>query len=233
MRKYFYDRFDPDTFGYVLKNEFHHIFIYLGAYLEYCEQSPIRNKSTPSTSFMEFIEKNQLKQIDDDRSYWHYINKAHAFLRNRINEKNTNADDSSVKPTISKRQIRRLGYSGVFSIPRFPLSSRQIVSELFHYFFENPVLSDLLKSFINSLYEKWEQDNQILRCTTLTHGGSSPDKERAVNTTREVFCGFQFDILLRGSGVSKAISEAINAFKTHKFFSSIQNELEIEKEGRE
>ena len=188
MGRYIYGKYDQDSFTQPLKNEFHYLSIYIGAYLYYCESA--QNSST----FSEYIERNGMSTLDSNRQYWHYVNKAQSFIRERANQ-----NHSISRKGVSKRQIRKLGFSGCFSRPKLSRRSIDILTEFNELVFsslKNEDLTLILAPYFCALYTKWENDISypISQCITKKHGGSQKTPAAAVEATRSRFCGFISDI---------------------------------------
>ena len=207
MGRYIYGKYDQDSFTQPLKNEFHYLSIYIGAYLYYCESS--QNSST----FSEYIERKGMETLDDKTQYWHYVNKAQSFIRERVQH------HSISKKGVSKRQIRKLGYSGCFSRPRLSRRSIDILTEL------NKLVFSSLKN--EDLTLKWENNSSypISHCITKKHGGLQKTPAAAVDVTRTRFCGFLSEII-NSDNIARSNTEFTHAFREHVFFCNIQQEIE-------
>ena len=206
MSKYIYGKYDTDTFPDELKNEFHYLCMYLGAYLTYLENTNEYN------SFHDYAKANNLTNKTDDKFRWCYINKSQAFIRDVFDVKTT---DKTIK--ISKRQIRKLGYSGFFSVPMFPKNGYLIEDEIFGMVFNDSNLSSVKTHFIDYISHKWKTDDEF-----VYYLNDEKHKEDCVRKTAIYFCGFQ-EYVLRKDPELKRI------FQGHTTYKIIQSELERRK----
>ena len=202
MKKYVYEEYDIDSFSEVLMNEFHYLCMYLGAHLTFNENP---------NGFNTFREYAIAKELENGTNWffrWCYINKAQARLRDKINS----TQQSQINP-ISKREIRKLGYSGHLSRPRFPMSGTIIENELFSLVFDNIDIGELASSFLDYIYNKWIADGNTLDFYM------PGDNERAVKNTATNFCGFQKQILFR-------YPDLFTPFFANNTYQYIQSELQ-------
>lgn len=204
--KYIYGKYDTDTFPDQLINEFHFLCMYLGAYLKYCKNNEGFN------SFDDYANAHSLTEKTDDRFYWSFINEAHAYLRNIIN-----TQDTSNSKYISKRQIRKLGYSGKLSVPMFPKSGYTIENELFNIVFNDVFLIPVKNHFMDYVSQKWKNDPEI---TGFYFDPNHPQK--CIEKTATHFCGFQEHVLQKEPEIKRI-------FQGHTTYTEIQSELERRK----
>lgn len=224
MSKYIYGKYNTDTYPDELINEFHFLCMYLGAYLRYCKDP--KNYE----SFNDYAQKNNLFYKENDKFYWCYINEAQAFLRDKINEnieKETYIESENGKKTkyISKRQIRKLGYSGFFSVPMFPKKGIIIEQKLFQYIFEEKNLSSVKDLFIDYISKKWKNDKGkygYLKGPTSTIDTEDTDLNNCIRRTAINFCGFQEDVLQK-------VPQIRREFQSNNTYEFIQHELEMRK----
>lgn len=178
MGKYIYGKFSADIVPQSLSNEFHSLSMFLGAYLMY-------SKEVGSDDFGQYVKQNHLlyKELGD-KTIWSYVNKAHVFIRDRINS--TEIND---KKHVSRKQIRKLGYSGIGKPAMYPLCGLKIQKEMFELVFFEEKLEQVKEVFLNYLAEKWgetESTGSYLSC----NGGNAATR----NTFRK-FIRFQYDVL--------------------------------------
>lgn len=203
MRKYYYGKYDTDTYPAELKNDFHFLCYYFGLYLKYCDNSE------GCMNFDEYIRLRGIDKKSDEKFQWTPINKAQAYIRDQLNK--------DANKHISKRQIRKLGFSGHLSIPMFPKTGLIIENKLFSIIFEIPELSCLKKRFIDYLYLKWENDNE-----KTGYYMDDSDPEWCVKKTAANFCGFQNDVLEKHYSLKKQLH-------AHPAYIIIQKEIERRK----
>lgn len=176
MNTYIYGKYSPDTVPQLDSNEFHCLCIFLGAYLKYSAE-------TSYSSYEEYIEKNNLLNINERGiGCWHYVNKAHIFIREKLNY-NTNSR------YISRRQIRKLGFSGIGAPRMYPLSGERIQDVLFNYVFGESKLKAVRDTFIGYMLNKWNSLDE--NKSHLTENSGTAARE---NTFRK-FISFQYDLL--------------------------------------
>lgn len=205
MKTYIYGPFSADTVPLEETNEFHTLSMFLGAYLMY-------SGSSEYNSFKDYVEANHLTYRDTQgKCYWAYINKAHTYIRNTLNKGN-HTDNHKY---ISKRQIRKLGYSGVGAVRMYPLQGSIIQNEMFRLVFSYPHLVDVKNTFIEYLLDKW-------RCTDATHSYlSSCGGDAAINNTFRKYISFQYDLLTANNNGKKII----HALSDNTTYITIQHEL--------
>lgn len=206
MSKYIYGKYDTDTFPDELKNEFHYLCMYLGAYLKYC-----KNPEDYKT-FDDYAKAYRLTEKTDDKFRWCYINEAQAFIRDKLNMLPTGK-----AKYISKRQIRKLGYSGVLRIPMFPKSGFAIEDKLFYYVFTEKNLASVKKYFMDYISQKWKTDDEV-----VGYYYDSSDEEKCFRKTAIYFCGFQEQVLQKEPEIRRT-------FQGHNTYKIIQSELERRK----
>lgn len=176
MKTYIYGDYSPDTVPRWDSNEFHTLCIFFGAYLHYSAETSYKN-------FEEYVVKNHLLNINEvGIGCWHYVNKAHIFIREKLNY-------NSNSRYVSRRQIRKLGFSGFGSVHMYPLSGERIQNELFNYVFSENNLTDVKDVFIRYLLNKWNNldDNK-------SHLTSYSGKAARENTFIK-FMAFQYTLL--------------------------------------
>ena len=153
MKTYIYGKFSADTVPHAESNEFHTLSMFLGAYLSYCNTS-----DAEYSDFKDYAEKNNLLYRDNHGTcYWTYVNKAQAFIRDRINRN----IPTNRKKYISKRQIRKMGFSGLGSVRMYPLNGESIQREMFEFVFGEENLIQVRDLFLDYLSEKWLQENAL------------------------------------------------------------------------
>ena len=205
MTKYILGKYDTDTYSGELKNEFHYLCMYLGAYLKYHKNPQGYNK------FDDYAKANNLTNKSDTNFRWCYINEAQAFIRDQLNETSGQKGKS-----VSKREIRKLGFSGVLSIPKFPYSGCDIQDKLFDFVFADKNCKSVMGYFMDHISLKWQMDQELLKYYRDSVG------EKCIINTAANFCAFQFDILNKDQNMQER-------FITHKTYETIQNELETRK----
>ena len=208
MKKYIYEKFNADTVPHMESNEFHTLSMFLGAYLVYSETS-----SSEYNTFKDYAEKNNLLYKDNQGvCYWGYVNKAQAFIRDKLNEKNS----PNNKKHISKRQIRKLGFSGMGAVRMYPLQGVSIQRELFNYVFHEEHLAQVRTLFLDYISEKWTKENYL--STYLTNNSG---KSATFNTFR-CFVSFQYELLDRSDKGRRIISNLLR----NTTYDVIQNEID-------
>lgn len=187
--KYIYGKYTPETVPHEEFNEFHALSVFLGAYLVYCE--------TPEyASYSKYVtDKNIKEECLEGRSRWPYITKAHVFLRRRLNE------DVNNVTYISKRQIRKLGYSGVGAPRMYPTKGVLIQDEMFQLVFYKKELEQVKNVFLEYLYDK------IRMLDTDCHYLDKVSGERAANSVFRNFISFQYHLLSGPSGKWEVLRE--------------------------
>ena len=144
MKKYIYGKFNAATVPQTEINDFHSLSMFLGAYLLYSENPQYSN-------FKEYAKDNHLLYKDTQgKCLWSYVNKGQIFIRDRINQ-----NTSKNKDCISRRQIRKLGYSGAGCVRMYPLSGNIIQETMFRYVFEEKHLTQVREVYLDFLFEKW------------------------------------------------------------------------------
>lgn len=208
MKTYIYGKFTSDTVPYMESNEFHTLSMFLGAYLSYCQTA-----NSDYNTFKDFAEKNKLLYKDNQGIYyWTYINKAHAFIRDRINGNVSNQS----KTYISKRQIRKLGFSGLGSVRMYPLNGDSIQKEMFDFVFGKENLIQVRDLFLDYISEKWAQEKYLHSYLTQNSGDSAK-----INTFR-IFISFQYELLYQSAKGRRIIVK----LSENTTYDVIQNELD-------
>lgn len=207
MRTYIYGKFSPDTVPHNESNEFHTLSLFLGAYLSYCETPEIY------ADFKDYAKVNNLIYKENQTiHYWGYVNKAHAFVRDRVNKE---ASPYS-KKYVSKRQIRKLGFSGFASRRMYPLNGDTIQKEMFIFVFGQEQLTQVREIFFDYVSQKWGIEHP-LRTYLFKNGGGN-----AVDNAFRMFISFQYELLSLSSQGQRIIRE-LSGNPTYK---TIQSELE-------
>lgn len=180
--KYIYGKYSPDTVPHEEYNEFHALSVFLGAYLVYCS-------SPESTSYSDYVADRNLKEeCLEGRFRWPYITKAHIFLRSKLNE---NTDEVTY---ISKRQIRKLGYSGIGAPRMYPVKGARIQEELFQFVFYTKELEQVKIAFLEYLYHKIRMFDPNCRYLDSISG------KGAANFVFRTFISFQYHLLSGPAG---------------------------------
>lgn len=206
MAKYIYGKFKAQTVPQTEVNDFHSLSMFLGAYLIYSTTHSYSN-------FKEFAEKNSLLYKDNNgKCFWSYVNKGQSFIRDKINQEIENK-----KCYISRRQIRKLGYSGMGSVRMYPLNGCIIQDCLFNYVFTEKQLVEVKELYLNFLFEKWNDSNEPHSYLTNVGGTAS-----VFNTFRR-FLLFQYSLL---SSIPKG-KKYIDQLFMNNTYMTIQNELDI------
>ena len=208
MTKYILGKYDTDTYSGELKNEFHYLCMYLGAYLKYHKNPQGYNK------FDDYAKANNLTNKSDTNFRWCYINEAQAFIRDQLNETSGQKGKS-----VSKREIRKLGFSGVLSIPKFPYSGCDIQDKLFDFVFADKNCKSVMGYFMDHISLKWQMDQELLKYYRDSVG--EENKEYIKNTASN-FCGFQNRVL-------KEKPKFRFKLQKHTTYETLQNELEKRK----
>lgn len=177
--KYIYGKYSPDTVPHEEFNEFHALSVFLGAYLLYCS-------SPKYASYSDYVaDKNIKEECLAGRFRWPYITKAHIYLRSKLNE-NTNTGNVSY---ISKRQIRKLGYSGIGTPRMYPVKGSLIQDEMFQFIFYKEELEQVKVAFLEYLYEKMRMIDPNCGYLEKISG------EGAANYVFRTFISFQYHLL--------------------------------------
>lgn len=180
--KYIYGKYSPDTVPHEEFNEFHALSVFLGAYLIYC-------RLPEYASYSDYVaDKNIKEECLEGIFRWPYITKAHIFLRNRLNE---NTDKVTY---VSKRQIRKLGYSGVGAPRMYPIKGVLIQDEMFQLVFYKKELEQVKIVFLEYLYDK------IRTLDPDCHYLDRVSGERAANSVFRNFISFQYHLLSGPAG---------------------------------
>lgn len=175
--KYIYGKYSPDTVPHEECNEFHALSEFLGAYLVY-------SNSPEYASYADYVaDRNLKKECLEGRFRWTYINKAHIFLRSKLNE---NTDKGAY---ISKRQIRKLGYSGVGAPRMYPIKGSFVQNEMFRRVFYTKELEQVKNVFLDYFYDKIRMIDPDCSYLDVVSG------EGAVKFVFRTFISFQFPLL--------------------------------------
>lgn len=182
--KYIYGKYSPETVPHEEFNEFHALSVFLGAYLLYCS-------SPKYASYSDYVaDKNIKEDCLAGRFRWPYITKAHIYLRSKLNE-NTNTDNVSY---ISKRQIRKLGYSGIGTPRMYPVKGSLIQDEMFQLVFYKEELEQVKVAFLEYLYEKMRMIDPNCGYLEKISG------KGAANYVFRTFISFQYHLLSGPAG---------------------------------
>ncbi len=175
MKKYVYGKFNPDDVPQIEQNEFHTLSFFLGLYLDYM------NNKANNQAFDEYLNVQSIMLTD---LKWRYINKAHREIRDRLKIE-------TEKSCVSRRQIRKLGYSGFGSVLMYPVSGIRIQRMIFKLCDEtqNNIWVD---KFTSTLYQKWTQ-NYPNHFYLQRNAGA----DASLNVFR-LFIAFQYRLLLDG-----------------------------------
>ena len=203
MKKYIYGNYDAQIVPHIEINEFHTLSVFLGAYLVYSGKPEYK-------SFSQLVDETKLvSEMNNDVFYWSYINKAHRFIRDRLLTK-----ESCSKYNVSRRQIRKLGYSGHMSPRMYPLSGNDIQNEMFDFVFNNASLEQVKEKYLDYIYSKWMLENNT-RSFFTSEGG-----EKATENAYIKFLDFQYKLL---SQKGKHILKDLSANNTYEL---LQNQIE-------
>lgn len=175
--KYIYGKYSPDTVPHEEYNEFHALSEFLGAYLVY-------SNSPEYASYSDYVaDRNLKKECLEERFRWTYINKAHIFLRSKLNE---NTDKVTY---ISKRQIRKLGYSGIGAQRMYPIKGSLVQSEMFRLVFYTKELEQVKNVFLDYFYDKIRTIDSAFSYLDRVSG------KGAAKFVFRTFISFQFPLL--------------------------------------
>ncbi len=172
MKKYVYGRFSSDDVPQVERNEFHTLSFFFGLYLDYKE-----NKAD-NQSFDEYLTAQSIILTD---LKWKYINKAHRLIRDKLKEE---AEEYGV----SRRQIRKLGYSGFGSVLMYPVSG-MIIQRMFFMVCADAEDKIWVDKFISTLYQKWMRNYPDHLYLQRNAG------EDALSNVCRLFIAFQYRLL--------------------------------------
>lgn len=207
MKTYIYGKIDPNEVPYRESNEFHTLFMFLGAYLIYSETS------TKYNDFTDYVNRNHLLYEDTHgKCYWRFINKAQAFIRDKIN----NSVFIDKKNHVSKRQIRKLGFSAFGSVRMYPLNGKTIQEELFNFVFGKQCPEQVRNMFLDYLSKKWREEEYPHAYLTINSGVA------ATENTFRTFISFQYAVLVR-SPIGRRIIPQLSANNTYM---QIRSELD-------
>ena len=182
--KYIYGKYLPETVPHEEFNEFHALSVFIGAYLLYCS-------SPKYASYSDYVADKKIKEeCLAGRFRWPYITKAHIYLRSKLNE-NTKTDNV---PYISKRQIRKLGYSGIGTPRMYPIKGSLIQDEMFRFVFYKEELKHVKVAFLEYLYEKMRMIDPNCGYLEKISG------EGAANYVFRTFISFQYHLLSGPAG---------------------------------
>lgn len=209
MARYIYGKFEAATVPQTEINDFHSLFMFLGAYLFYSENPQY-------SDFKAYVTKNQLRYKDNQgRCFWSYVNKGQIFIRDKINQNN-----SKTKYFISRRQIRKLGYSGAGSVRMYPLSGNIIQKTLFHYVFEQDNLTQVKEAYLDFLFNKWNASEEPHSYLSNIGGNA------ATQNTFKKFLLFQHELL-----AYYGKKHIIGTLSNNTTYNTIREELDIRGEG--
>ena len=205
MKKYIYGKFNAATVPQTEINDFHSLSMFLGAYLLYSENPQY-------SDFKEYAKDNHLLYNDNQgKCFWSCVNKGQIFIRDKINQ-----NSSKDRDHISRRQIRKLGYSGTGSVRMYPLSGNVIQETMFRYVFEEKHLAQVRELYLDFLFEKWNDSEEPQSFLSII-GGKAADE----NTFKK-FLFFQYK-LLASSPNGERIIETLIRNATYK---TIRQELD-------
>lgn len=203
MKKYIYGKYDTDTFPVEQTNYFQDLCVFFGAYLIFKE------RKSEFDSFANFVKENELTSVDNTCNYWAFINKAQMFIRNSIN---SNLNTNKKYLLISRRQIKKLGFSGKYCVPAFPMKGNEIQNELFKHMFSEQEFEEVKKYFIIHIFNKWKNTPTKFECCV-------GDTANSKNNIATKFCGFQYYVLREHFDIMKE-------FFDNKTYMDIKLELE-------
>lgn len=205
MARYIYGKCEAATVPQIEKNDFHSLSMFLGAYLLY-------EKDSNYSDFKDYAKKNRLLYKDNKgECFWSCVNKAHAFIRDMVNQ-----DVANNKQHISRRQIRKLGHSGFGSVRMYPLNGTLIQDKMFHYVFCTEELCQVKELFLDFLYDKWNDLGEP-HSYLSNIGGTA-----AVDNTFRKFIYFQYSLLSSSPGGQRIIQKLLE----NTTYKSIQHGLD-------
>ena len=202
MKKYYYAKMSTDTYPHELSNEFLYLLVYFGAYLVF-------NSKKNYISFQNFIANENLtynklsNQAYPQSIRWSYLNKASIFFRNLLKETDN----------ISRRELRKFGYSGPFSVPMYPRKGCTIQSIVFDYIFTKQEYEPVKFAFLTYIYDKWKATTSDQVFIDLYTG---PTAHKNVFAK---FISFQYD-LLSSFKDGYAIKNTLCENNTYKYIKS-------------
>lgn len=136
LKKYYYCEYQKELFYEVLRNEYHFIAFCYGVYTVF-------KKEDNSCGFSEYLKRKSKHYT----SNWHFVNITHNLLKKNLEDK-----------TISRREIRKLGYSGCQSLPRCSKKALLIQNCLIKMIISD---NDFISDFVEAINNKWKNVNDI------------------------------------------------------------------------
>ncbi len=200
--RYIYGSYSADNVPRCECNEFHSLSVFLGAYLAYSEDKFCNN-------FEEFVEKHELLCVNYNTVYyWEYVNKAHIFVRDKI------LYGDLCSSYVSRRQIRKLGYSGPMAPRMYPKNGKVIQQVMFDYVFTNEHLKLVKKLFLDYLYQNWlDKINDYCTADVGT---------KATENVFEKYLEFQFQLL----SVDTRNDDYLDELRESPVYGDIQEDME-------
>lgn len=173
LKKYYYCEFNEQLFNETLRNEYQFLAFCYGVYISF------KSKNT-DCDFSEYLEK-KLKKYP---SNWHFVNITHRLLKTKLKDQE-----------VSRREIRKLGYSGSQSLPRCSKNALIIQNHL-----TRMVLSDseFVKVFVSAINDKWKNIDDLSIITNDVLFG--------------MIIGFQSYVLLRTKDSGKLYNDMQKSF---------------------
>lgn len=173
LKKYYYCKYSEQLFYESLRNEYHFMAFCYGAYLTF-------QKENNNSNFSEYLQK-KLKRYTKN---WHFVNITHKILKKNLTDE-----------TISRGEIRKLGYSGSQSLPKCSKKAVLIQNCLL-----NIILSDeeFITAFTEAINKKWGDIDNI----------STVNKDILFG----MIIGFQSNVLLRTKNSRKMYDEMEQSF---------------------
>lgn len=173
LKKYYYCKYSEQLFYESLRNEYHFMAFCYGAYLTF------KNENNNS-DFSEYLQK-KLKRYTKN---WHFVNITHKILKENLADK-----------TISRCEIRKLGYSGSQSLPRCSKKAVLIQNCLL-----NMILADekFVTAFTEAINKKWDNIDNV----------STIEEDILFG----MIIGFQSNVLLRTKNSRKMYDDMEQSF---------------------
>lgn len=175
MGKFIFGKKSEDTYYHTFKNEFHIFSFCYGVYLTYKE-------SQIETSFKDYL----FSKKDLFLTNWHFVNKTHNYIKTK-NKK------------IKKKELRKLGYSGIASTPMCPLIAPDIQNEMFKLL-DDEDFSNVYYKFLKENWDRKISSNSLLKYNIPN------DIDSSVNNTFHNYIGFQRRVLLQSEKESGKIT---------------------------
>lgn len=197
MGKYIYGKIDEDTYYHTLKNEFHIFSFCYGVYLTY-------RQSETEYSFNEFFSTKKDLYLFN----WHFVNKAHNYI-------------ISINDNIKKKELRKLGLTGVGSIPKCPKNASLIQDQMFKLLNDETFADEYYKFLIES-WNKKISDKSLLKYSIPNN------PKKSIDNTFHNFIGFQRRVLLLGDKKEgkKIYYQLKDNIQYTKIYERISNEKE-------